>query len=50
MSIFKTEECPICGKLTKALQKTSAKFNGKFICKECYVKIINNIGNNITKK
>ena len=39
MSIFKTEECPICGNPTKALEKTFAKYNGLYICKACFRKI-----------
>lgn len=39
MSIFKTENCPICGKPTNAFEKTSAKYNGLFICKSCFHKI-----------
>ncbi|MBE6022574.1 MAG: DUF4428 domain-containing protein [Cellulosilyticum sp.] len=40
MSIFKTEDCPICGNKTNAFQKTMARYNGKFICRSCYPKII----------
>lgn len=39
-SIFKTENCPICGNPTNALEKTSAKCEGKFICKSCGKKLM----------
>ena len=35
MSIFKTEDCPICGNKTNAFQKTITRYNGKFVCKTC---------------
>lgn len=39
MSIFKTENCPICGTPTSALEKTSAKYNGFYICKSCFTQL-----------
>ncbi|MCR5144152.1 MAG: SHOCT domain-containing protein [Lachnospiraceae bacterium] len=35
MSIIKTEDCPICGQSTSAMEKSSAKFNGLYLCKTC---------------
>ena len=42
MGIFKTEDCPICGKSTGALSKSSAKYNGFFICQDCAKKLLAN--------
>lgn len=39
-NIFKTEDCPICGNPTNAIEKTSMKCEGKFICKSCGEKIM----------
>lgn len=39
MSLFKTENCPICGTPTGAFSKSSAKFNGTFICQDCAKKL-----------
>lgn len=35
MGIFQTENCPICGTPTGAFSKSSAKFNGVFVCQSC---------------
>lgn len=35
MGLFQTENCPICGTPTGAFKKSSAKFNGVFICQSC---------------
>ncbi len=35
MGIFKKENCPICGTPTGALSKSSAKYNGLFVCQNC---------------
>ncbi len=40
MGIFKTEDCPICGKRTNAFKKVVAKYNGKHLCHDCCTKII----------
>ncbi len=42
MSIFKTEDCPICGKPTGAMAKSSAKYNGKYVCQDCAKKLAAN--------
>ncbi len=42
MSFFKTENCPICDTPTSALSKSSAKYNGLFICQDCCKKLIAN--------
>lgn len=38
-SIFKTENCPICGCPTGASKKTSVKCDGLYICQDCGIKI-----------
>ena len=40
MSIFKTEDCPICGRRTNAFEKTMAKYNGLHLCRPCLTRII----------
>lgn len=40
MSILKTEDCPICDNPTNAFQKTLVRYNGKWVCRNCYAKII----------
>ncbi len=42
MSIFKTENCPICGTPTSAMSKSSAKVNGLFVCQDCAKKLASN--------
>lgn len=39
MGIFKTENCPICGTPTGALSKSSAKYNGLYVCQDCAKKL-----------
>jgi hypothetical protein len=39
MGIFKTEDCPICGKPTGAMSKSSAKYNGVYVCQDCAKKL-----------
>lgn len=41
MALFRTEDCPVCNQPTSALKKTGVKYNGKYICRDCYWKIIN---------
>ena len=43
MALFKTEPCPICGLPVKPLEKTSAKYDGRFLCRQCFMKL-NNAG------
>lgn len=40
VSIFKTEDCPICGRRTNAFEKTMAKYNGLHLCRQCLTRII----------
>ncbi len=42
MGLFKTENCPICNKPTGALAKSSAKYNGLFVCQSCAKKLTAN--------
>jgi ribosome-binding protein aMBF1 (putative translation factor) len=35
MGMLKTENCPICGMPTSAFQKSSAKYNGLYVCQNC---------------
>lgn len=42
MSLFKTENCPICGIQTGAFSKSSAKYNGVFICQNCAKRLSSN--------
>lgn len=39
MALFKTEVCPICGRETGAMEKTSAKYEKKYICRTCFQQI-----------
>ena len=39
MGIFKTEDCPICGTPTGAMSKSSAKYNGLYVCRDCAKKL-----------
>ena len=39
MGIFKTEDCPICGTPTAAMSKSSAKYNGLYVCQDCAKKL-----------
>ena len=39
MGIFKTEDCPICGTPTGAMSKSSAKYNGLYVCQDCAKKL-----------
>ena len=44
MGLFKTENCPICERPTGAMSKSSAKYNGVFVCQSCAKKLsANNI-------
>lgn len=40
MGFFKTEDCPICGKLIGAFSKSSVRYNDKFICSDCVRKLL----------
>lgn len=40
MALFKAEECPICGRQIGAMEKTSVKYDKKYICKTCYGPIV----------
>lgn len=42
MGIFNTEDCPICGTPTGAMSKSSAKYNGVYVCKNCAKKLAAN--------
>jgi hypothetical protein len=42
MEIFKTEDCPICGKPTGAMAKSLTKYNGLYVCKDCTKKLTAN--------
>lgn len=42
MGIFNTEDCPICGTPTGAMSKSSAKYNGVYVCKNCAKKLATN--------
>lgn len=42
MGLFKTENCPICGLQTGAFSKSSAKYDGLFVCQECAKKLSSN--------
>ncbi len=39
MGIFKMEDCPICGTPTGAMSKSSAKYNGLYVCRDCAKKL-----------
>lgn len=39
MSLIKTEDCPICGRPTSALRKSSLKYEKKYVCKTCTEKL-----------
>lgn len=39
MSITKAEECPICGRQTGALAKSSLRYNKKHVCQTCCKKL-----------
>ncbi|MFI3206644.1 MAG: SHOCT domain-containing protein, partial [Clostridia bacterium] len=39
MGLFKTENCPICGLQTGAFSKSSAKYDGLFVCQDCAKKL-----------
>lgn len=39
-STIVTESCPICGKDTNAFEKTMGKYDGKYICRDCLLKIV----------
>lgn len=42
MGIFKTEKCPICGVPTGVFSKSSAKYDGAFVCQTCTKKLVSN--------
>ena len=39
MAMFKTEECPICGKETNVMKKSGDKYGEKYICTSCSTKL-----------
>lgn len=39
MSIFRTENCPICDMPTGAFSKSLARYNGLFVCQDCTRKL-----------
>lgn len=41
MGILKTQNCPICGTPTGAFSKSSAKYNGLYVCQDCAKKLLN---------